>query len=144
MTVRIRTFRYPEDYSAAIALWEQSGPGVHIGFSDTPEEIQRKLQRDPELFLVAEEDGRLIGTVLGGFDGRRGMLYHLAVEANRRGEGIARDLMAEVEERLRALGCLKAYLLMIPENPAGEFYKKYQWEEMDIAIFSKTFQDPSC
>ena len=75
----IREFHFPEDYDAARRLWEGAGPGIHIRRSDEPGEIQKKLQRDPDLFLVAEADGQLIGTVLGGFDGRRGMVYHLAV-----------------------------------------------------------------
>ena len=50
-----------------------------MGRSDTLAEITKKVQRDPDLFLVAEADGRLIGSVIGGFDGRRGMIYHLAV-----------------------------------------------------------------
>ncbi|NOH02579.1 MAG: hypothetical protein HND47_11805 [Chloroflexi bacterium] len=61
-------------------MWQGIESGMHVGRSDTPGEIQKKIQRDPDLFLVAEADGRLIGTVIGGFDGRRGMIYHLAVE----------------------------------------------------------------
>jgi ribosomal protein S18 acetylase RimI-like enzyme len=144
MSIVIRSIRFPDEYAAALALWERCGPGVHVGFSDTLDEIGRKLERDPELFLVAEDTGRVVGTVIGGFDGRRGMIYHLAVEPELRGRGIARALMGEMETRLRRLGCRKAYLMMIPDNPAGDFYRKCEWEEMDITIFSKTFGDPAC
>jgi ribosomal protein S18 acetylase RimI-like enzyme len=139
MPLVIRTFRFPEEYEKVIALWQRSGPGVRVGESDTLEEIRKKLTRDPELFLVAEEAGRIVGTVIGGFDGRRGMLYHLAVEPELRNRGIARALMVEVESRLRNLGCRKTYLLMIPDNPAGDFYKHIGWEEMDVSIFTKFF-----
>ena len=73
--------------------------------SDTPAEIEKKLTRDPDLFLVAEHDNKIIGTVIGGFDGRRGLLYHLAVDGSFRGQGIGTLLLSEVESRLRLKGC---------------------------------------
>ena len=79
--ITLREFQYPGDYAAARSLWENAGPGIHVRRSDEPEEIQKKLQRDPDLFLVAESRGRLVGTIIGGFDGRRGLIYHLAVDA---------------------------------------------------------------
>jgi ribosomal protein S18 acetylase RimI-like enzyme len=144
MAIHIRPIRFPEEYSYAVSLWEKCGPGVRVGVSDSLEETRRKLERDPDLFLVAEEHDRVVGTVIGGFDGRRGMIYHLAVEPAQRGRGIARALMTEVETRLKNLGCRKAYLMMIPDNPAGDFYRQSGWEEMDVSIFSKSFGDLSC
>jgi ribosomal protein S18 acetylase RimI-like enzyme len=88
--VRLRQFAYPQDYAAVIALWQNAGPGIHVRRSDQPEEIDKKVQRDPDLFLLAEVDGRIVGTVMGGFDGRRGMVYHLAVDAEYRGRGLER------------------------------------------------------
>lgn len=64
----IRDFRYPQDYPAVRELWEGMEKGVHVGRSDEPEEIAKKFMRDPDLFLVAEEDGRIIGSVFGGYD----------------------------------------------------------------------------
>jgi ribosomal protein S18 acetylase RimI-like enzyme len=87
-SISIREFSYPQDYEAARRLWEIAGPGIHVRSSDQPGEIQKKLQRDPDLFLVAEVAGTLAGTVIGGFDGRRGMIYHLAVNAGYRQHGI--------------------------------------------------------
>ena len=75
----IRQFIYPNDYQAVYTLWSQAGPGIHVRVSDEPQEIEKKITRDPDLFLLAELRGRVIGSVLGGFDGRRGMMYHLAV-----------------------------------------------------------------
>ena len=77
--VIVREFRFPEDHSAALKLWDAMEIGVQVGRSDTLEEIQKKLQRDPDLFLVAEINENIVGTILGGYDGRRGMIYHLAV-----------------------------------------------------------------
>jgi ribosomal protein S18 acetylase RimI-like enzyme len=134
-SIQIRKFRFPEDYAAARALWEVAGPGIHIRASDDPAEIQKKIQRDADLFLVAETDGRLIGTVLGGFDGRRGMIYHLAVAQPYRRSGIGAQLMAEVENRLRSKGCLRCYLLVTTDNQdAIAFYRQRGWEAMDTVL----------
>jgi ribosomal protein S18 acetylase RimI-like enzyme len=128
----IREFLFPEDYPAAILLWENAGPGIHIRRSDEPGEIQKKLLRDPDLFLVAETDGLIIGTVIGGFDGRRGLIYHLAVDPAFRQNGIGSLLMDEVEHRLRSKGCLKCYLMVTVENEnAMRFYETRGWERMD-------------
>ncbi|MBU4225890.1 MAG: GNAT family N-acetyltransferase, partial [Chloroflexi bacterium] len=69
-------------------MWSLAGPGIHLRRSDEPDEIQKKLQRDPDLFLVAEYNGMVVGAVLGGFDGRRGLVYHLAVAENHRNRGV--------------------------------------------------------
>lgn len=87
--VKIRPYRFPDDYESVVALWENSGPGVRTGRSDTLEEIAKKQERDPELFLVAEIDESIIGTVLGGFDGRRALIYHLSVDENFANRGLA-------------------------------------------------------
>ncbi len=130
--VQVREFHYPEDYPAARFLWENAGSGIHLRRSDDPEQIQKKLQRDPDLFLVAEANGKLIGTVIGGFDGRRGLIYHLAVEASFRQHGVGSLLMDEVEQRLKAKGCLKCYLMVADDNEdAMRFYEARQWERMD-------------
>jgi putative acetyltransferase len=130
--IKIRQFAYPEDYPAVIALWEIAGPGMRVGRSDKPEEIVKKLQRDPELFLVAEAANGIVGSVLGGFDGRRGMMYHLAVAADYRRYGIGTLLMEELEKRLRLKGCLRYYLMVLKENQeAISFYEARGWQRMD-------------
>lgn len=132
---RIREFIYPEDYPAARTLWAVAGPGIQVRRSDEPDELQKKLERDPDLFLVAEVDGKLVGTVIGGFDGRRGMIYHLAVDASVRELGIGAQLMDEVEHRLKAKGCIRCYLLVTTENEnAMRFYEKRGWDRMNTVI----------
>jgi ribosomal protein S18 acetylase RimI-like enzyme len=115
--------------------------GINVGRSDTPEEIQKKLKRDPDLFLVAELNEEIIGTVIGGYDGRRGIIYHLAVHENVREKGVGTLLMNEVEKRLQAKGCLKCYLLIVAENEtAAQFYENRGWREMkEDRIFGKEF-----
>jgi ribosomal protein S18 acetylase RimI-like enzyme len=134
----LRNFAFPVDYSAALELWQNAGTGVRLGPSDAPEEIEKKLQRDPDLFLVAELDGRLVGTVIGGFDGRRGLVYHLAVLPSERGRGIGSQLMDELERRLKEKGCIRCYLLVTFDNPdAMEFYEARGWSRMQLATYGK-------
>ena len=136
--IRIRTFRYPDDYPAVYRLWENAGPGIHAGRSDTPQEIEKKLQRDPDLFLIAEMDGRIIATVLGGYDGRRGMMYHLAVAQEYRYRGVGEALMTGLEERLRQIGCRRYYLLVTRDNEeAMRFYESRGWERMELYAYGK-------
>jgi ribosomal protein S18 acetylase RimI-like enzyme len=129
--VQVREFHFPEDYPAARFLWENAGSGIHVRRSDEPDEIRKKLQRDPDLFLVAEANGKLIGTVIGGFDGRRGLVYHLAVAAEYRQQGVGGQLMDEVERRLKARGCIKCYLMVADDNEnAIRFYEARGWGPM--------------
>lgn len=139
--MNIREFCFPDDYDGALKLWGSMEVGVQVGRSDTPEEIQRKLQRDPDLFLIAEANNVIIGTIIGGFDGRRGMIYHLAVQSNFREQGIGSLLLAEVEKRLKAKGCRKCYLLVTADNTgAAKFYEQRDWNEMkNDRIFAKEF-----
>ncbi|MGH8245239.1 MAG: GNAT family N-acetyltransferase, partial [Gammaproteobacteria bacterium] len=127
-SIRIRQFQYPEDYEAVWKLWENIEQGVRVGRSDSPQEIQKKLQRDPDLFLVAAAGNEIIGTVIGGYDGRRGTIYHLAVAKQFRQQGIGARLMDEVESRLRAKGCVRCFLFVTVDNGEAErFYERRGW-----------------
>ena len=139
MSVKIREFYFPDDYAHTLKLWESIETGINVGRSDTPEEIQKKLKRDPDLFLVAELNEEIIGTVIGGYDGRRGIIYHLAVHKNVREQGVGAMLMNEVEKRLQAKGCLKCYLLVLADNAHDiQFYENRDWYEMkEVRIFGK-------
>ena len=136
----IRDFKFPNDYPAVIDLWEKSSPDIHVGRSDTPDELAKKIQHDPDLFLVAEFNSDIIGAVLGGFDGRRGMVYHLAVDEKYRQFGVGGLLIESIEDRLREKGCLRSYLLVRKENPSVQFYIKQGWQKLDIQIFGKDLQ----
>jgi ribosomal protein S18 acetylase RimI-like enzyme len=136
--VCIREFQLDKDYQPVIELWENAGPGIHVRRSDQKNELEKKLTRDPDLFLVAEAGQQIIGTVMGGFDGRRGMVYHLAVESSFRKLGIGAALMEELEHRFKEKGCIRSYLLVTRDNQeAIRFYKEHGWEPMDILTFGK-------
>lgn len=137
-SLQIREFHYPQDYSRTLQLWRSIGDGVRVGASDEPAEIEKKLTRDPDLFLIAEDGEDLIGTVIGGFDGRRGFVYHLAVATSRRRQGVGSALMAEVEARLRQRGCIRCYLLVFPENVAAQrHYENIGWNLLDDLVYAK-------
>lgn len=137
--IKIREFQFPTDYQSVYELWISIERGVHVGRSDAPAEIEKKISRDPDLFLVAECESKIIGSVIGGYDGRRGLIYHLAVSESFRGQGIGSRLMDEVEARLRSKGCLKCYLLVTNDNPeAAIYYQRHGWSHMDtVRLFGK-------
>jgi ribosomal protein S18 acetylase RimI-like enzyme len=137
--VQIRQFCFPADYQQVIDLWSSMEKGVRVGRSDSPAEIEKKIARDPDLFLVAECENKIIGSVIGGYDGRRGLIYHLAVSTAFRGQGIGSRLMDEVESGLRAKGCLKCYLLVADDNhEVGSYYRERGWQRMtDVHLYGK-------
>ncbi|HSL30603.1 MAG TPA: GNAT family N-acetyltransferase [Anaerolineales bacterium] len=141
-SIQIREFCFPADYEPVYQLWKSIEKGIGLGRSDSLAEIEKKVSRDPDLFLVAVSERDIVGSVIGGFDGRRGLIYHLAVAASSRGQGIGSSLMEEVESRLRRKGCLKCYLLVTADNSeAEEFYRRRGWGHMDfVRLYGKELQ----
>jgi len=137
--IKIREFQFPEDYEQALQVWKSMEVGVRVGRSDTLDEIKKKITRDPDLFLVAEHENKIIGTIIGGYDGCRGIIYHLAVEKAYRNQGVGSQLLDEVEKRLGEKGCLKCYLMVTPENNAAmHYYEKHGWHHMDyVRLYGK-------
>jgi ribosomal protein S18 acetylase RimI-like enzyme len=137
VTYMIQLRRYStEDCEAVRDLWVRAGLALRP--SDTKEELEKKLGRDPELFLVAEENGAILGAVIGAFDGRRGFIYHLAVAPERQGEGIGKALTERVSEGLKKLGCIRLLLLVDEDNlSAQEFYKEIGFSSNRMYVMSK-------
>jgi len=120
MPVRIREFAM-SDYNEVRGLWKKSGLEIRPG--DDAEGIRAKLEKDPDLFLVAEEGGKIVGSVMGAWDGRRGWLYHLGVLPGHRRRGIATKLVREVEKRMRRKGVVKVNALIYETNrPSLAFF----------------------
>lgn len=90
--------------------------GIKIRPGDDDAALRRFAERNPGLFLLAEENGHLVGSALAGWDGRRGWLYHVAVHPDERRRGLGRELVAEIETRLRAIGCPKVNLIVWEDN----------------------------
>lgn len=116
----IRSFS-AEDTDSVVALWEACG--LIRRWNDPRKDIARKLEVQPELFLVAEEAGGVIGTAMVGYDGHRGWVNYLAVDPGHRREGLGRQLMVRAEELLLERGCPKLNLQVRAGNEAVlEFY----------------------
>lgn len=132
-----RAFR-AGDYDAVLRLWEQSD-GVEVAEGDDRASIVSYLGRNPGLSRVAEVGGAIAGAVLCGHDGRRGLIYHLAVASTARGRGIGRKLVRECIDGLRACGIKRALILVARDNRDGrEFWLKQGYEEIDgAAAFGK-------
>jgi len=93
-----------DDYEALRALWEEAGLPYRPNGRDTRENISSQIESDCSIYLVAEEDGRMVGAVLGTHDGRKGWINRLAVVPDQRKRGIAAMLVRAVEERLLERG----------------------------------------
>jgi len=129
MSPAIRPFTLP-DTEAVVSLWQETG--LTRSWNNPYQDINRKLAVQPELFLVADDEGEVVGTVMAGYDGHRGWLYYLASAPARRGEGIGRRLVETAEERLREMGCPKVQLMVRPENGGvHEFYAALGYEPFD-------------
>jgi putative acetyltransferase len=122
----VRHFRI-EDFDAVIALWRRT-EGVGLNESDTRPAIAAFLRRNPNLSFVAEKNGRIIGAVLCGHDGRRGYLHHLAVSKRHRFLGIGRQLVNACLAKLRKAGISKCNIFIFANNAAGmKFWAHTGW-----------------
>lgn len=137
--MKIREICFPNEFPQVERLWKSIEKGVSLSVSDTLDETQKHLGISPDLFLVAEDGGQIVGTVLGGYDGRRGLVYHLAVDTSRRRQGVGSRLMEEIESRLLSKGCLRCYILVTMENQdAMNYYQKRGWNQMtNVVPFAK-------
>jgi ribosomal protein S18 acetylase RimI-like enzyme len=102
------------DEAAVIALWQACG--LTRPWNNPALDIARKLTVQPELFLVGEIDGEIVASIMAGFEGHRGWVNYLGVAPAQRGKGLARALMARVEELLLARGCPKINLQVRADN----------------------------
>ncbi len=131
----IREFKL-EDHSAVVALWQDSG--LELNQSDSFEGIRKKLERDPDLFLVAEEDGQILAAIMAGFDGRRGWVYHMAVHPFGQGQGWGKRMLEELERRFKAKGCLKVNVLVEPSyGEVRAFFERLGYRHDDLIFMEK-------
>jgi len=121
-----------EDIEAVLSLWRRAG--VVPLATDRPDALRRRLERDPQLFILAWDGTTLVGSLMGGWDGYRGQMYRLAVDPGYRRRGIARALLEAVEAELRSLGCERITSLVFKNEPgAPEFWRSTGYEH-DLAI----------
>ncbi|MDQ5892710.1 MAG: hypothetical protein QG613_1581 [Pseudomonadota bacterium] len=133
--MEIRIFRQ-DDFEAVIILWERCD--LLRPWNDPEMDIERKLNHDPDLFLVAEVNGEIVGSVMGGYDGHRGSAYYLGVHPDFRGRGIANALINRLEKKLIARGCPKIHLMVREDNDAViGMYEKLDYEIVDSITLGK-------
>jgi ribosomal protein S18 acetylase RimI-like enzyme len=142
--MEIRAFA-PADTETVVALWEECG--LTRPWNDPRRDIERKLQVQPELFLVGTEgvetaDGgaqeAVVATAMAGHEGHRGWLYYVAVAPALRGGGRARALVAEVERLLTEAGCPKLQLMVRSGNDdALAAWSALGYERQDVVVLGK-------
>ncbi len=124
--VQLRPFKI-EDYNEVHALWA-STEGIGLSESDAREAVAAFRERNPGLSLAAVSEGRIVGAVLCGHDGRRGYLHHLAVCPDWRRRGVGRAIVRQCLERLKTAGIPKCNLFLYADNAAGEvFWRRLGW-----------------
>ena len=122
-----------EDYEAALSLWQRV-EGLDIAEGDDQESIRRFLKRNRGLSRVATDGSTMVGAVLCGHDGRRGYIYHLAIDPKYRGRGLGKRLIDECLEGFKRAGLQRANILVAKDNPRGcEFWRHCGWEDLDGA-----------
>ncbi|KUK83664.1 MAG: GCN5-related N-acetyltransferase [Petrotoga mobilis] len=137
MAIKFREAKI-EDYEQMYRLWEKT-EGMGLSESDTKENIERFLNKNQGLNYVCEDNEKIVGTILCGEDGRRGYLYHLAVDKKYRRNGIGKELVNLVLNSLKEKGIIKCHLFVYYENEIGKtFWEKTGWYKRDeLLIYSK-------
>lgn len=132
----------PTDYDEVMALWRHT-EGLTLREADSREAIMHYLARNPGLSFIARDEGRLVGAVLSGTDGRRGYLQHLAVAPSHRRRGVGRTLAERAVGALRARGVAKCHLMVRQENAqARAFWERLGWQaRADITLMSHVDPD---
>jgi putative acetyltransferase len=126
-------------YEEVLDLWQRC-EGVGISDADSKEAIEAYLERNPGMSFVAKAGGQIVGAILGGHDGRRGYIHHLAVDAEWRRQGIARQLVEKCLNVLKASGIRKTHIFIFNSNASGiAFWQSVGWRRRDvISVISKT------
>ena len=131
--IEIREFSI-NDYDAAIELWQRV-EGLEIAEGDDREGVAQFLARNQGLSRVATDRSAIVGVALCGHDGRRGHIYHLAVDPAYQGRGLGKRLLDESLADLRRTGVKRVIIMVADDNPGGrQFWCRCGWEDIPGAI----------
>ena len=124
------------DYDAVRALWMTiRGFGIRA-LDDSREDVVRFIRRNPTTSVVAKADGRVIGSILCGSDGRQGALYHVCVAESFRRQGIGTRMVGYCMQQLKELGINKVGLIAFTKNGGGNaFWKQIGWKKVDVNYY---------
>lgn len=135
-TVEIRGMTI-EDYDGVKALWMTIKGFAIRSIDDSREGVERFLQRNPNTSVVAVLDGRIVGAILCGHDGRRGCLYHVCVAPEFRKQGIGTKMVVYCMDALKAEQISKVSLIAFTQNDIGNaFWRKIGWtQRLDLNYY---------
>ncbi|KRK97454.1 N-acetyltransferase GCN5 [Secundilactobacillus odoratitofui DSM 19909 = JCM 15043] len=120
----------PDDYEAAYALWSQT-PGMNLkSLNNSYDGIKAIIDHNPTTCFVAEDAGQLVGTLLGGTDGRKGYFYHMAIAEAHRGQHIGSQLVQAVLKGFKDQNIVKIGLFTTNDNPDGRAF----WEHVGFKV----------
>jgi ribosomal protein S18 acetylase RimI-like enzyme len=121
-------FAHGDDIAQVVDLWDRAGgPTRHPGRHS---EAQALIERDPEALMICVDEGRLLGTLIVGWDGWRCHLYRLAVDSSARRQGIARELTIAAHARARRLGAVRVDAMIDPDNLGAVAF----WESVGYVL----------
>ena len=127
MSIRLMTI---DDYEKVYELWMScAGMGIN-NLDDSKENIEKFLKRNPDTCFVDETDNNIVGVIIVGNDGRRGYIYHTAVNPQYRKQGIAKSLVDTAMTALQKIGINKAALVVFNRNEIGNDF----WEKMGFTV----------
>lgn len=133
--MNIRPFEN-DDRKAVIDLWRRCG--LVVPWNDPSADIDRKLQVDPELFVVGTVDSNLAATAMGGYDGHRGSIFYLAVDMDHQGRGYGRKMVEYLVNQLDSRGCSKLNVMVRSSNQEViEFYRQLGFKGDDVVCLGK-------
>ena len=130
-----------EDFDGVSAVWEAVGMWPHVG--EDRAWFERALQRNPGCGFVWREAGRIVGTVIAGWDGFRGSIFHLAVLESHRNRGLGSALLAAAEQKLKDMGVFQINLMVYEQNGFAEsLYHRRGYERSPVKVLRKRFLSP--
>ncbi len=129
-----------EDHTTLHNIWKNT-PGLTLRKADSLEGFTAFLKRNPGFSFVAENQGQVIGGVLGGHDGRFGSIHHLVVLPAFRNQGVGQKLVSLSLQKIEASGMEKCHIFINKDNPVGiEFWKNHGWiERNELTMASYVF-----
>ena len=127
-------------YEDVVQLWNKAG--ISVGSSDSKNEVERMLERNPNLFLIGKIKDEIIAVVMGGFDGRRGYVHHLAVDPIYQKKGYGKKLIDDLISEFRRIGVHKIHLFIEKQNQAVvDFYGNLGWQMRNDLIMMSYIPD---
>jgi ribosomal protein S18 acetylase RimI-like enzyme len=115
-----------DDIAGVLAFWREAAQPTS---TDSTEMLTNLIHRHPGALIVAEADGRIVGTVIAGWDGWRGSVYRLAVGPHQRRSGLGQVLLRAAEDRLAGLGARRLHAIVVESNDVAlAFWDASDWE----------------